>query len=260
MKRPLLKPQQHRLPRITPRPLGENHHTLALFLHHPPRPLKRLHRLTPIHAINKHRATQRHKPSQKRYLLQTLLRRHRAMSRPYRAQEQNIQLRLMIRHDDIRPLAIQYLLTIAQDFEAHADGVGAHPFEGFGGRPLAVFVVQAEAAEEGAGDCPVDGAEDQGGVGGEAAGEEAEDWGCVGKVGVQGEEGEGEGEVGEEGVEGVEEQPVHCRREGVGGPLAVGCFVCVVGVGIEVRVRVRVEAGVDDVDEGRIGAWEVNSR
>ena len=52
----LFEGQQDRFPGITPRALGEDEDVLSMLLHFPGCPFKRLHRLTPVHTVNKHRA------------------------------------------------------------------------------------------------------------------------------------------------------------------------------------------------------------
>ena len=91
---------------------------------------------------------------------------------PDAAQKQHVQLALVIAQYDHRTLAVEYFVAVVQDLETHAHGVAADPFEGFGGRPLRVGVVQVEAAEEGGGEGAVSRASDHGAIGGEEARDE----------------------------------------------------------------------------------------
>ena len=125
------------------------------------------------------------------------------------SQEQNIELGLVVSQDDHWSLAVEKLRTIVENDEADADGAGTDDVEGARGRVLAIFVVEVEGAERGGGEGAVGRADDERGVGGEAAVEEAED-GYMREEEVQGEEGEGDGGVDEGYEERVVDQEMHC--------------------------------------------------
>ena len=191
MKRPLLERPHLRPIRITPRALRENKHALLPPLHLLRGAIKHLPRALGIRPIDKHGPAQTHKPAQKGRPRQTALCRHAAVFREYGAQQQHIQLRLMIPNQHTRP-RLQILLPL-DDLKAYARGKRHSVFEGAGGGPLGDAVV-TEGAEEEGGEDAVGGAEDEGAVGGEEAGVE----GGFGD-GESGEEEEGEGGAEVEG-------------------------------------------------------------
>ena len=163
MKRPLLELRQKRSIRITPRALRENKHALPTPLHLLRRARKRLDRTLPIPAIDEHRPTQRHEPSQEGYASEGFLSRHAAVLREYRTQQQHIQFTLMIPHQDTRPRV--QILRPGNNLKSYAGEVAHRVFEGARGGPLADAVV-AEQAEGQGGEHAVGGAEEEREVGG----------------------------------------------------------------------------------------------
>lgn len=196
MESPLLERQHDRFSRITPRPLGEDEDILSMLLHLPGRTLKGLHGLTPIHAVDEDGAAQAHEPAQEGDASQTLLGRHGAVFGEDSAEEEDVELGLVVADDDHGSLGGEVLLALDDD-EADAGGVAHDEVEGAGDGPLGETVF-AEQAEGDRGEDAVGGTEEERGVGCEHSGCEAQD-GNGGEVDGHGEEGEGEEEVGGDG-------------------------------------------------------------
>lgn len=143
MKSPLLKRQQRRLIRITPRPLGEDKNTLPMRLHLPRSTLKRLQRRLAIRPIDKHRPRKRHEPAQQRHVLQRLLRRHAAVGREDGAQHEHVELALVV--SDEYGGAGGEVFDAVNDLELDARGVAHDPAETARGGPLRYSAVADEA-------------------------------------------------------------------------------------------------------------------
>lgn len=96
MERTLLKRQQLRPVRITPRPLREDKHTLPVIPHFLRRTIKSLNSRLLIRPVNKHSPRQRHKPTQDRNLSQRLLGRDTAVWREHGAQQEHVEFGLVV--------------------------------------------------------------------------------------------------------------------------------------------------------------------
>ena len=91
------------------------------------------------------------------------------------AQEQDVEFGLVVSQDDHGSLRAEQLCAVVENDEADAHGAGADEVEGARGRVLAVLVVEIEGTEGGGSEGTVGRAEDERGIGGETAVEEAED-------------------------------------------------------------------------------------
>lgn len=217
MKSTLLEWQQHRLGRVTSGALREDNHALLFLTHVSSGALEGLHGLVPVDAVDKDRAGKGHKPAEERNLAEGFLSRYGAVQRPDGAKDKDVKFSLVVEHEDGGPIGVEDFSAIVQDVEPDAHGEGTEPFETASGGPLCVLVVQAQRFEDGGGDSTVRSADDEGHVGGQHAGNEADERRGVGKVCVEGKQ-----RHGDEGVEGEEVKNVPEEEEHGG----CGGFVC----------------------------------
>lgn len=139
MKRSLLERAQRRLFSITPRALGKNEYILPLASNLLRRALKRLQRIIPVTAIDKHRPAERHVPSQERYQFERGLGRDGAVGREDGAEEQDIEFGLVVPDDDARA-GVQVLLS-GHDVEFDTGGQAHAELEGARGPVLGEAVL-----------------------------------------------------------------------------------------------------------------------
>lgn len=162
MKRALLERQQIGLIEITPGALGKNKDALTIPPHLVGGAIKRRHGRRPIRAIDEDRARQRHEPSQEGDALQRLLGRDAAVGREDGAEQQDVELGLVVGDEDGRAGGE---VLAAGNVEVHARRQAHDPFEAAARGPLRDAAVAEEAQDEG-GEHAVGGAEEEREVGG----------------------------------------------------------------------------------------------
>lgn len=163
MKRPLLKLQQLRPLRITPRPLGKNKHALPLPTHLPRRPLESRARRSAIRAIDEDGAGEGHEPAEEGHGAEGGLGGDGAVRGEDGGDEQDVELGLVVGDEDGG--AGGEVFAAGEDGEGDAGGQAHGVVEGAGGGVLRDAVVVEQAEGEG-GEDAVGGAEEEGEVGG----------------------------------------------------------------------------------------------
>ena len=108
--------------------------------HLPGGTLKRLHSLTPIHAIDEHRPAQTHEPAQKGHAGETFLRGHGAVFGKDGAEQEDVEFGLVVADDHHGAFGSEVFSSFDDD-EADSSGVAHDEVEGAGDGPLgeAVF-------------------------------------------------------------------------------------------------------------------------
>lgn len=147
MECPLLKRQQSRLRRIAPRTLGENNHALLLLTHLIRSFIERLERRLPVRAVDKYASRRGHEPAQDGDVAERLLRGLAAVLWEHLAEEEDVELGLVVRDEDGGP-GEEVLLSV-NDLEARARSEAHGPPERTRGGPLYDVAVADETEDDG---------------------------------------------------------------------------------------------------------------
>ncbi len=170
MKRTLFKRAELGPVGVTPCALGENKDVLPLSLHLLGRALECLEGIGPVAPVDEHRARERHEPAQKGDPLEARLGGDGGVRREDGAEEQHVQLGLVVTDDDARPPRVEIFFP-RDELESHPSGQVHGEFEGPSGQVLGDSV-PAERPKNDGGENAVDSASDEAGVRAEKPGEE----------------------------------------------------------------------------------------
>lgn len=170
MKGALLEWSQLRPVGVAPRALREDKHILAFAAHLLGRALERFERICAIAPIDEHGTGEGHEPSEERDALEARFGRDGSEGRENGAEEEHIQLGLMVAHDHARPPRVEIFFA-RHDLEPNPRGQIHGDFERAGHQVLHDPVV-AERPEKDRGQNAVNCANDETAVGGEESGKE----------------------------------------------------------------------------------------